>query len=84
MAPGTVLLVLAVLTIVSAGVRMPTVLRQGGLVVPGGQVDPGTAEEAVAIRSLSPVSGLSTVTEKVTTAAAPGARVPVQVRTPLA
>ncbi len=57
-------------------------LRQGGVVVPGGQVDPGAAEAAVAIRSLSPVSGLSTVTEKVTVAAAPGARVPVQVRTP--
>ena len=74
----------AVLTIVSPGVRTPTVLRQGGLVVPGGQVDPAAAEAAVATRSLSPVSGLSTVTEKVTTAAAPGARVPVQVRTPLA
>ena len=82
MPPGTVLLAPAVLTISSAGVSTRTVLRQGAVVVPGGHVDPAAAEEASASRSWSPVSGLSTVTEKVTTALAPGASVPVQVSTP--
>ena len=52
--------------------------------VPVGQADPGAAEVAVMMTSLSPVSGLLTVTENVTVAVAPGARVPVQVSTGLA
>ena len=52
--------------------------------MPAGQADPGAAEVTVMITSLSPVSGLFTVTEKVTVAVAPAARFPVQVRTGLA
>ena len=54
------------------------------MVVPGGQLDPGAAEAAVVMTSLSPVSGLLTVTVKVMTAEAPGARSPVQVSTGVA
>ena len=61
--PGTAVAVLAVLTIVSAGVRTATVTWQGELVVPGGQVDPTADEATVLTRSLPPVSGLLTVTE---------------------
>ena len=49
---------------------------QGLVVVPGGQVDPAAAEAAVVMTSLSPVSGLFTVTVKVMTADAPGGQVP--------
>ncbi len=52
--------------------------------VPDGQLDPAASEVAVTISSLSPVSGLFTVTENVTVAVAPGARLPVQVSTGLA
>ncbi len=54
---------LAVLTIVSPGVSTGTVTWQGALVVPGGHDDPAAEEVTVLTRSLSPVSGLSTVTE---------------------
>ena len=49
-----------------------------------GQLLPAAAEVTVAVRDLSPVSGLLTVTVKVTVAVAPGARSPVQVMSGLA
>ena len=54
---------LAVLTIVSAGVSTGIVTWHEPLVVPGGQVDPAAEEVTVLTSSLPPVSGLSTVTE---------------------
>ena len=59
-------------------------LRHGAAVVPAGHADPGAAEVAVTITSLSPVSGLCTVTVNVTVAVAPTARLPVHVSTGLA
>ena len=54
---------LAVLTIVSAGVSTGRLTWHGALVVPGGHDDPAAEEVTVLTGSLSPVSGLSTVTE---------------------
>ena len=71
----------AVAVICRAGVRTTTVLRHGAAEAPAGQVDPVAAEDAVITSSLSPVSGLLTVTVNVTVTVAPGARLPVQVRT---
>jgi hypothetical protein len=71
----------AAVVMVRPGVRIGTTSWQGLLVVPGGQVEPTAVEAAVVMTSLSPVSGLFTVTEKVMTADAPGVRFPVQVRT---
>ena len=48
--------------------------------LPAGQLFPAAAEVTWVARDRLPVSGLFTVTEKVTVVAAPGARVPVQVR----
>jgi hypothetical protein len=53
---------------------------QAGLALPGGHVLPGSVETTVLTMCLSPVSGLSTVTEYVMVAVSPGARSPVQVR----
>ena len=75
---------LAVLVMVRAGIRSVTAAVQAGAGLPGGQVLPGAVEVTVLARSLSPVSGLLTVTEKVMVAVSPGARSPVQVRTGLA
>ena len=47
---------------VRAGVRTGMVIWQGLAVLPGGQVEPAAAEVAVVMTSLSPVSGLFTVT----------------------
>ncbi len=69
---------------VSPGVSTASVLRHGAAVVPGRQDDPGAADVAVTITSLSPVSGLFTVTLNVTVTVAPTARSPVQVSTGLA
>jgi hypothetical protein len=71
-----------VASIVSIGVSTLRVLRHGAVVLPAGHVDPGAADDAVTISTLSPVSGLLTVTEKVTTALLPGASEPDQVSTP--
>ena len=79
-APGVAVAGAAVLVMVRAGVSTAMVSWQPPLVVPGGQDDPAAAEATVVMTSLSPVSGLLTVTVKVITAAAPGARSPVQVR----
>jgi len=49
-------------------------------VLPAGQLLPAVAEVTVLASSLSPVSGLFTVTENVIAATAPTARFPVQVR----
>ena len=73
----------AAAVMVSAGVSTGTASWQGLVVVPGGQDDPGAAEATVVMTSLSPVSGLLTVTVKVMTADAAGARSPVQVSTGL-
>ena len=80
MPPGVAVTGAAVLVMVRAGVSTATVTWQPPLVVPGGQLDPAAAEAAVMMTSLSPVSGLLTVTVKVMTADAAGARSPVQVR----
>ena len=53
---------------------------QAGLGLPAGQVLPGVADATVLVRTWLPVSGLSTVTEKVMVTVAPTARFPVQVR----
>ena len=84
MAPGTAVAGLVVAAMVSAGVRTATVERHGAAVVPAGHADPGAAEVAVMMTSLSPVSGLFTVMVNVTVAVAPAARLPVQVSTGLA
>ena len=52
----------AVLVMVRAGTRSITVVVHAGLVVPVGQVLPGSSEVAVLMRCLSPGSGLLTVT----------------------
>ena len=54
--------VAAVLVIVSAGVSTGTVTRHAAAVDPGGQLDPVAAELTLLMTSLSPVSGLFTVT----------------------
>ena len=82
--PGVVVLELAAMVMVRAGVRTPTVAVQLGSVPAAGQLFPAAAEVTVLTRDLSPVSGLFTVTEKVMIAMAPGARSPVQVRSGLA
>ena len=60
--PGTAVAALAVLTMSRAGVRTGTMTRQAGRVVAGGQVEPVAAEVTVLMMTLSPVSGLLTVT----------------------
>ena len=62
----------------SPGIRTVTVAVQAGWCRPG-QVLPGAAEPTVVVRTLTPVSGLLTVTEYVMVAVAPIARSPVQV-----
>ena len=82
-APGVAVAGAAALVMVRPGVSTATVSWQPPVVVPGGHVEPVAAEAAVMMTSLSPVSGLLTVTVKVMTADAPGARSPVQVSTGL-
>ena len=84
MAPAVVVLAPGVLVIVSPGVSTATVLPQGAVVVPGGQVDPTAGEVTVVMTSLSPASGLRTVTEKVIVTESAGARSPVHDSTGLA
>lgn len=79
-----VVVTLAVLVMVRAGMRSVTVAVQAGAGPDGGQVLPAVVEVTVLVMCLSPVSGLSTVTEKVMVALAPGARLPVQLRFGLA
>ena len=82
--PGTAAVaVLAVLTMVSAGVSTGTVRLHPALEPPGGQLLPGSVEAATVARLLPPVSGLSTVTVQVMTAESPGFSGPVQVMTGL-
>ena len=72
---------LAVLVMVRAGISTVTVAVQAAGAVPAaGQLLPGVVEVTVSVRVLLPVSGLFTVTEKVTVPTAPGSRSPVQVR----
>ena len=61
--PGTAAAALAVVTMVSAGVRTGMVVLQGGPVLPVGQLLPGASEVLMSVRTWSPVSGLFTVTE---------------------
>ena len=65
---------------VRPGVSPAIVTVQPGLWPPGGQVLPTVAEVTAVTSTLSPVSGLFTVTENVIVAVAPTARSPVQVR----
>ena len=60
--PAVAVAVLAVLTMVSAGVSTGTVRLQPALELAGGQLLPGSVEAATVARLLSPVSGLFTVT----------------------
>lgn len=55
-------------------------IAQFGSVLPAAQLLPVVVEVMVLASILLPVSGLDTVTEKVTVALAPSARFPVQVR----
>ena len=55
-----------------------------GSALPDGQLLPAAADVTVLARILLPVSGLCTVTENVTVAESPGARLPVQVSAGLA
>ena len=57
--------------------------RHGGVAVTGGSSDPAGAMTVLTISTLSPVSGLFTVTEYVMVTVAPTARLPVQVRSGL-
>ena len=75
-----VVVVVAVLVMVRAGIRTVTVEVQAGAGPLDGQVLPAASEVTVLVMVLSPVSGLSTVTVKVMVADWPGARSPVQVR----
>jgi len=65
---------------VRPGTRSGTELAHRASVPPAGQLLPAVAEVMVLASTLSPVSGLSTVTENVIVAVAPTARFPVQVR----
>src|ERR1700733_6788524 len=78
--PGSGVLVLAVLAMARPGMSTVVTAVQAGLALPDGQVLPGVADATVFVRVLSPVSGLSTVTEKVIVTVAPTARFPVQAR----
>ena len=66
------------------GTRTGIALEHRGSVPPAGQLLPAVADVTALVISLSPVSGLFTVTENVIVAAAPTARFPVQVRFGLA
>ena len=79
-----VVLTVAVLVMVRAGTRSMTVAVHAGSVLPAGQLLPVAAVVTVLTSCLSPVSGLSTVTEKVMVAVTPGVRSPVQVSVGLA
>ena len=72
------LAVLAVMAMVRT--ETPTVLEHRVSVLPLAQLLLAVVEVTVLARLLFPVSGLFTVTENVMVAAAPTARVPVQVR----
>ena len=70
----------AVTAIVRPGISTGTVPVHRGSVPPAGQLLPAVAEVTLSTITLSPVSGLFTVTENVIVAVAPTARSPVQVR----
>src|ERR1700759_4656104 len=82
--PATAVLALELTARVSPGTRTWTLLEQFASVLPEGQLLPTAVEVTWAVRVLSPVSGLLTVTEKVIVAVPPGARLPVQVSLGLA
>src|ERR1700722_170117 len=77
-APGVVVATFAVSAIVSTATFNVTV--QLASVLPEAQLLPVVADVRVLVRMSLPVSGLLTVTEKVTVTLAPTARLPVQVR----
>ena len=72
------------MAMVRAGTSTVTLVLQAGFVPPAGQLLAGVGEVIAVARTLSPVSGLRTVAEKVMVAVAPAARLPVQVRFGLA
>jgi hypothetical protein len=80
--PGVAVLPLAVFAIASDATG--TVLAHRESELPAAQLLPAADDDTVLDKTLSPVSGLLTVTENVTVAEAPGASVPVQVRSGLA
>ena len=68
---------------VRPGTSTTTVTEHRASVLPAAQLLPAAADVTVCARTLSPVSGLFTVTENVTVAVPPTARFPVQVSTGL-
>ena len=68
----------------SAALSTVNVAVHRASVLPDGQLEPVAAEVTTVDTDLLPVSGLFTVTEKVTVAESPGFRLPVQVRAGLA
>ncbi len=68
------------IAIVRPGTSTTTVTEHRASVLPAAQLLPAVADVTVCARTLSPVSGLFTVTENVMVATAPTARLPVQVR----
>ena len=77
MPPGTVAVVLAVLTTVSAGVSTGTLVLHRLSVLPGAQLLPAAVVLSVAISSLFPGSGFFTVTVPVTVTVPPTGISPV-------
>ena len=63
---------------VRPGTSTTTVTEHRASVLPAAQLLPAAADVTVCARTLSPVSGLLTVTENVTVADAPTARLPLQ------
>jgi hypothetical protein len=78
--PGVVVDTLDDKAMVRLGTWIATVVLQAGSVPPAGQLLAGVGEVTAVVRTLLPVSGSFTVTEKVIVAVAPAARSPVQVR----
>src|SRR5580693_506137 len=77
--PGTAAEVLAVLTMVRAGVRTLVTALQRGSVLPEGQLLPGAVVLMTEDRILFPVSGLLMVTVPVMVTVPPTGMLPVQV-----
>ena len=77
MPPGTVAVVLAVLTMVSAGVSTGTLVEQRLSVPPAGQLLPSAAVFSVAVSNWLPGSGFLTVTVPVTVTVPPTGISPV-------
>ena len=76
MLPGVAIVVLGVTLI--ARIDTGTLTAHRGSPLPAAQLLPAVTDVTVLERTLSPVSGLCTVTENVIVAVSPGFRFPVQ------